>query len=61
MKSSASEPGLILRNRGKYSESHYSRRLERIIVFSIYTRSDLNKIRKENVQKYDFIDGSNHA
>ena len=29
--------------------------------FSIYTRSDLNKIREETIKKYDLIDGSNHA
>ena len=29
--------------------------------FSIYTRSDLNKIREENIKRYDLIDGSNHA
>ena len=29
--------------------------------FSIYTRSDLNKIREETIKKYDLIDRSNHA
>ena len=29
--------------------------------FSIYTPSDLNKIREETIEKYDLIDGSNHA
>ena len=29
--------------------------------FSINTRSDLNKIREETIQKYDLIDRSNHA
>ena len=49
--------------RGKYSQSHYSLRLKRInnYCFSIYTRSDLNKIREETIKKYDLIDGSNHA
>ena len=29
--------------------------------FSIYTRSDLNKIREETIKKYDLIDRSNYA
>ena len=29
--------------------------------FSIYTRSDLNKIREETIKKYNLIDTSNHA
>ena len=29
--------------------------------FSIYTRSDLNKIREETIKEYDLIDTSNHA
>ena len=29
--------------------------------FSIYTRSDLYKIRKETVKMYHLIEGSNHA
>ena len=29
--------------------------------FSIYTRSDVNKIRQETIKKYDLTDGSNHA
>ena len=29
--------------------------------FSIYTRSDLNKVREETIQKYDLIDRSNHT
>ena len=61
---------ISLWNRGKYSWSHYSPRLKRIIVFteieknncfSIYTRSDLNKIKEENIKKYDLIDWSNHT
>ena len=35
--------------------------IEKNNCFSIYTRSDLNKIREETVKKYDLIDGSNHA
>ena len=29
--------------------------------FSIYTRSELNKVREETIKKYDLIDRSNHA
>ena len=32
-----------------------------MIDLVIYRRSDLNKIRKETVKKYDLIDRSNHA
>ena len=40
----------LWKGRGKYSQSHYSLRLKRINnCFSIYTRSDLNKIREENM------------
>ena len=35
--------------------------IEKNNCFSIYTRSDLNKIREETVKTYDLIDGSNHA
>ena len=35
--------------------------IEKNNCFSIYTRSDLNKIREETIKKYDLIDGSNHA
>ena len=35
--------------------------IEKNICFSIYTPSDLNKIRKEIIKKYDLINGSNHA
>ena len=35
--------------------------IEKNNCFSIYTRSDLNKIREETIQKYDLIDRSNHA
>ena len=32
--------------------------IEKNNCFSIYTRSDLNKIRKETIKKYDLIDRS---
>ena len=52
----------LWKGRGKYSQSHYSLRLKRINnCFSIYTRSDLKKIREETIKKYDLIDRSNHA
>ena len=35
--------------------------IEKNNCFSIYTRSDLNKIRKETFKKFDLIDGANHA
>ena len=35
--------------------------IEKNNCFSIYTRSDLNKIRQETIKKYDLIDESNHA
>ena len=35
--------------------------IEKNICFSIYTPSDLNKIRKEIIKKYDLINSSNHA
>ena len=35
--------------------------IEKNNCFSIYTRSDLNKIREETVKTYDLIDGSNPA
>ena len=35
--------------------------IEKNNYFSIYRRSDLNKIRKETIKKYDLIDGWNHA
>ena len=36
-------------------------RIEKNNCFSIYTRSDLNKIREETIKKYNLIDRSNHA
>ena len=33
--------------------------IEKNNCFSIYTRSDLNKIREETIKKHDFIDGLN--
>ena len=35
--------------------------IEKNNCLSIYTRSDLNKIREEAIKKYDLIEGSNHA
>ena len=35
--------------------------IEKNICFTIYTRSDLNRITEETIKKYDLIDGSNHA
>ena len=35
--------------------------IHRDYCFSIYTRSDLNKITEETIKKYDLIDRSNHA
>ena len=35
--------------------------IEKNNCVSIYTRSDLNKIREETIEKYDLIDRSNHA
>ena len=35
--------------------------IEKNNCFSIYTQSDLNKIREETIKKYDLIDRSNHA
>ena len=35
--------------------------IEIIVFISIYTRSDLNKIREETIKRYDLIDRSNHA
>ena len=35
--------------------------IEKNNCFSIYTRSDLNKIREETIKKYYLIDRSNHA
>ena len=35
--------------------------IEKNNCFSIYTRSDLNKIREETIKKYNLIDRSNHA
>ena len=35
--------------------------IEKNNCFSIYTRSDLNKIRDETIKKYYLIDRSNHA
>ena len=36
-------------------------KIEKSNYFSIYTRTDLYKIRKETIKKYDLTDGSNHA
>ena len=35
--------------------------IEKNNCFSIYTRSDLNKIREETIKKYNLIDRSNNA
>ena len=35
--------------------------IEKNNCFSIFTPSDLKKIREETVKNYYFIDGSNHA
>ena len=35
--------------------------IEKNNCLSIYTRSDLNKIREETIKKYDLIDRSNYA
>ena len=35
--------------------------IEKNNCFSIYTRSDLNKIREETIKKCDLIDRSNHS
>ena len=35
--------------------------IEKNNCFSIYTRSDLSKIREETIKKCDFIDRSNHS
>ena len=35
--------------------------IEKNSCFSIFTLSDVNKIREETVKNYYFIDGSNHA
>ena len=35
--------------------------IEKNNCFSIYTQSNLNKIREETIKKYDLIDVSNHA
>ena len=35
--------------------------IEKNNCFSIYTRSDLDKIREETIKKYNLIDRSNHA
>ena len=51
---------IILWNRGKYSQSHWTE-IEKNSCISICTRSDLNKIREETIKKYNFIDRSNHA
>ena len=35
--------------------------IEKNNCFSICTQSDLNKIRKESIKRYDLINGANHA
>ena len=42
------------------THSPEAHRDEKNNCFSIYTRSDLNKIGEETIQKYHLIDGSNH-
>ena len=40
---------------------HYFTEIEKNNCFSIYIRSDINKIREKTIKKYDLIDVSNHA
>ena len=49
-----------LKSRGIFLKPLFTE-IEKNNCFSIYTRSDLNKIREETIKRYDLIDRSNHA
>ena len=49
------------KRRGKIFPKPLFTEIEKNNCFSVYTRSDLNKIREETIKKYNLIDRSNHA